>query len=57
MAEHLDEYGLSYKHLFGQYNIIKSDEEYKKWLKSVGIKHKAWHNKIVDHFIKGSEAV
>ena len=50
MAKHLDEHGLSYKHMLEHYKIAQSNDEYKQWLKSTGISRKAWHNKIVEHF-------
>ena len=49
MAKRLDERGLSYEHMLGQYKIIKSNDAYIQWLKSIGITRKAWHNKIVEH--------
>ena len=50
MAKRLDERGLSYEHMLGQYKIIKSNDEYIQWLKPIGITRKAWHNKIVERF-------
>ena len=41
MAKHLDERGLSYEHMLGQYKTIKSNDVYLQWLKSIGITHKA----------------
>jgi len=52
MAKRLDEHGLSYEHMLEQYKLARSNDEYKQWLQSVGIKRKAWHGKIVEHFKK-----
>ena len=52
MAQRLEMLGLSYTYLREQYDSAKSTEDFVKWLKSVGIKLKAWHEKICMHFIK-----
>ena len=44
MAKCLDEHGLSYEHMLEQCKLAKSNDEYIKWLQSVGIKRKAWHS-------------
>ena len=44
--------GLSYAYLAKQYESAKFSEDFVKWLKSVGVKYKAWHEKICTHFIK-----
>ena len=52
MAQRLELLGLSYEYLKVQYESISSPDEFVKWLHSVGIKHKAWHEKICKHFKK-----
>ena len=52
MAQRLEMLGLSYTYLREQYDSAKSPEDFVKWLKSVGIKLKAWHEKICNHFKK-----
>ena len=47
MAQRLETLGLSYAYLAEQYDMAKSPENFVKWLKSVGVKYKAWHEKIV----------
>ena len=49
--------GLSYVYLVEQYESAKSLEEFVKWLKSVGIKYKAWHEKNCTHFKKHKKFV
>ena len=50
MAQRLEMLGLSHTYLREQYDSAKSPEDFVKWLKSVGIKLKAWHEKICNHF-------
>ena len=38
--------GLSYEYLKMQYKSTSSPDEFIKWLRSVGVKHKAWHKKF-----------
>ena len=52
MAQRLETLGLSYAYLAEQYDTAKSPEDFVKWLKSVGVKYKAWHGKICTHFKK-----
>ena len=52
MAQRLEILGLSYAYLGEQYESAKSPEEFVQWLKSVGVKYKAWHEKICTHFKK-----
>ena len=52
MAQRLEILGLSYAYLVEQYESAKSPEDFVKWLKSVGIKYKAWHEKIFTHYIR-----
>ena len=39
--------GLSYAYLAEQYESAKSLEDFVKWLTSVGVKYKAWHENFV----------
>ena len=52
MAQRLESLGLSYEYLKEQYESTSSPDAFVKWLRSVGIKHKAWHEKICTHFKK-----
>ena len=52
MAQRLELLGLSYTYLKEQYECAKSTEEFVKWLKSVGVNYKVWHEKICMHFKK-----
>ena len=55
MAKRLELLGLSYEYLKIQYESASSPECFVKWLCSVGLKHKAWHQKICMHFKKISK--
>ena len=46
MAQRLELLGLSYTYLKEQYEGAKSTEEFVKWLKSVGVNYKVWHEKF-----------
>lgn len=52
MAKRLELLGLSYDYLKVQYESTSSPDAFVKWLRSVGVKHKAWHGKICTHFNK-----
>ena len=46
MAQRLETLGLSYGYLAKQYESAKS-QDFVKWLKSVDVKYKAWHENFV----------
>ena len=46
MAQRLELLDLSYTYLKDQYEGAKSTEEFVKWLKSVGVNYKVWHEKF-----------
>ena len=50
MAQRLESLGLSYEYLKVQYESTSSQDAFIKWLQSIGVKHKAWHEKICTHF-------
>ena len=50
MAQRLELLGLSYTYLKEQYECANSTEEFVKWLKSVGVNHKVWHEKTCMQF-------
>ena len=52
MAQRLELLGLSHEYLKVQYESTPSPDDFVKWLRSVGVKHKAWHEKICKHFKK-----
>ena len=52
MAQRLELLGLSHEYLKVQYEWTPSQDDFVKWLRSVGVKHKAWHEKICKHFKK-----
>ena len=52
MAKRLELLGLTYEYLKVQYDSMSSLDAFIKWLCSVGVKHKAWHEKICTHFKK-----
>ena len=52
MAKRLELAGLSYEYLKVQYESMSSQDAFVKWLRSVGVKHKRWHENICTHFKK-----
>ena len=46
MAQRLESLGLLYEYLKVQYESTSSQDAFVKWLQSIGVKHKAWHEKF-----------
>ena len=43
MAQRLESLGLSYEYLKVQYESTSSQDAFVKWLRSIGVRHKAWY--------------